>query len=344
MSAVISPMPSFPPPVSPAPSQASELPAGSPGAPAQCLSMTTMTISTMTFSWCAQVATATPSVVAGGYAFSAPADFKSPEPSTMSTIVVRSPQLAPATTIKRDGPLPSSCGNAVDMGNFTLNLNDIPHLGLESNQDSQNVDPMPMLSPYHRFWFSPGFDVLPLPPNPSKSSNPSSGDLMLQFTPSSISNLSASDFPADAAKISVGPQKSSSCFSFNFYGFSLGCDSKDSCAFNVTGMQFDQQSGEEREVVWQTINVPACPTASDCKLTPITVAGFVGLTSLQIALEVNDEPRTWWADDLALGWFDNQCEMAICRSKVDDSVRKLNSTTTGQKVASKRTGFRLFRG
>ncbi|KAI1458558.1 hypothetical protein F4805DRAFT_117741 [Annulohypoxylon moriforme] len=217
-----------------------------------------------------------------------------------------------------------------------LTFDDLPPLGSGSDP---NVGPMPLFSPYHRFYFSPGFAVLPPPPAPY---DPSSGKLMIQFTPPSLSNLSD---PDAAAQISVGPQTSSDCFPFNFNGFSLGCNSTDSlCSFNFTGMRFDPEIQQEKEVVWLTVEVPACPSMSHCKLVPIEFTGFERLTSILINLKVDGKPKTWWADDLALGWSDNQCEKAVCRSKVRDSVRKRDGTSNIRRVISRPLDFALFRG
>ncbi|KAI2627550.1 hypothetical protein GGR54DRAFT_419230 [Hypoxylon sp. NC1633] len=370
------PMPSLPPPVSEPPSSlpsasdaASEIQTG---ASEGCASMTTLTMSSRTFSWCAQVATShtvdvsatapEPSIfadqsgnpntvpvqtiagstLAGPYTFSARHNIELQGPSTLSTVVVRSPGLAPRSLTESESPEPTSCGNKADVGDFTFNFEDLPPLGVGSGVDPDDVKPMPMFSPYHRFYFSQGFDVLPPPPAPF---DPSSGNLMLQFTPSSITNVSEPDVPADAAVISVGPQASSTCFPFNFNGFSLGCDSKGSpCDFNITGLQFDHDSQKEREVSWLTVSVPACPSMDHCKLVPVKFRGFEQLTSVQITLTVDDEAKTWWADDLALGWSDNRCEKAVCRSKVRDSVRKRDGASNTRKATSRPLDFALFRG
>lgn len=167
---------------------------------------------------------------------------------------------------------------------------------------------------------------------------------MLQFTPSSISNISDPDVPLDTAKISVGPHSSSTCFAFNFYGFSLGCESKDStCSFNFTGLRYDQLSEKEKEVAWSTVDIPACSTADHCKLVPVAFKGFEQLTSVLITLEVDGQARLWWADDLALGWSDNQCEKAVCRSKVSNSIKR-NEASGSRKATSRPLDFALFRG
>ncbi|KAI4861472.1 hypothetical protein F4820DRAFT_65929 [Hypoxylon rubiginosum] len=201
---------------------------------------------------------------------------------------------------------------------------------------------MPLFSPYHRFYFSQGFSVLPPPPAPY---DPSSGNLMLQFTPGSLLNQSEQGTAPDSATISVGPQTSSACFPFNLYSFSVGCDSRDKpCVFNFTGLRFDERSQQETEVVWETAEVEACPKSSHCKLVPVELVDFEKLTSFQVTLNVNDKPRMWWADDLSLGWSDNQCEKAVCRSKVRDSVSKREDVPGGRKVISRALDFALFRG
>ena len=148
-----------------------------------------------------------------------------------------------------------------------LKFDDLPPLGVTPGQDPHNIKPVPMYSPYHRFWFSPGFNRLPPPPDPFK---PSSGMLMLQFTPSSISNITEPGVPSDAAKISLGPQSVSSCLPFNFYGISLGCDSRTApCVFNFTGLKYDDQSRQETAVISQSVDVSACQDTENCELFPV---------------------------------------------------------------------------
>ncbi|KAI1385214.1 uncharacterized protein F4822DRAFT_337519 [Hypoxylon trugodes] len=347
------PVPSFPAPVA-APS-ITEIPTGP---LVECVKMTSVTMASKTLSWCALLATvnsidtsttlpeetyvteqnsvfnAAPTQTTGGYIFSRD-NAELPGPSTLATVVVRSPASTTKSLSQSDGPSPPACGNRADLGDFTFNFDDLPPLGGGSKA-------MPLFSPYHRFYFSSGFDVLPPPPAPF---DPSSGNLMIQFTPSSISNLTEPGVPSDTAKISVGPQISSSCFPFNFNGFSLGCDSQESpCVFNFTGLRFDEQSRQEKEVVWQTASVPGCPSMSHCKLSPVVFTGFDRLTSVQISLKVDDVPKTWWADDLSLGWSDNQCEKADCRSKVRDTTRKRDDGSKDRKSRSRLLDFAQFRG
>lgn len=109
------------------------------------------------------------------------------------------------------------------------------------------------------------------------------------------------------------------CFSFNFYGASFGCDSEGpGCDFNFTGYRYDAASQSTKPVFTQQKTVSACPTLKslDCILTPVTLdSAFQNLDSVSIDLTVGGVPKIWWMDDLRLGWSDNTCEKGMCRAK-----------------------------
>ncbi|KAI0424101.1 hypothetical protein F5Y09DRAFT_336046 [Xylaria sp. FL1042] len=325
--------------------------------------MTTMVISTMTFSWCAQVASPTPAggsptgqasiqnggstatnslsptFAPGGYEFSsASVGKRSPTtvnilpnsdiyvPSTLATVVLSS-RLSENIFAPSETPY---CGGPADQGNFTQNFDDLPPQNAESEDDPK---PMPIFTPYHRFYYSGGFAVLP---PPTARFKPSSGNLMLQFTPSSISNTTQPGIPPDTADIGVGPQQFATCFSFNFTRVSLGCDSKEApCSFTFTGSKYDQSKQAVVEVTSQTVTIPACPETTNCVLTPVTVSSFNDITSVTIKAQVDEKPSIWWADDFVFGWFENTCESGICRSLVPNSITKLNWSVTGRRAVSK---------
>lgn len=194
-----------------------------------------------------------------------------------------------------------------------------------------------MLSPYHRFWFSPGFELHP------HSQAPSSEKLILQFDPSSTSSRSESDGSSSPAKIGVGAQKSTSCFSFSFYGSELGCKSNGpDCVFNITGLRYDYESRQERTAVSHVIQIPACHDLENCKLVPTRVAGFEHLTSVLISMTVDGEETPWLMDNLSLGWSDNTCDTAACRSTVNDTVQKHERDVSDRKICLRRRVLGFF--
>ncbi|KAJ8125170.1 hypothetical protein O1611_g8470 [Lasiodiplodia mahajangana] len=246
--------------------------------------------------------------------------------STLTTIVVPS-RTNKETLVPSEAP---RCGGLNNQGNFTHNFDDLPP---QNANPADNPEPMPILIPYHRFYYSGGFTVLP---PPAARFKPASGNLMLQFTPPSISNNSQAGMPPDTADISVEPQRLASCFSFNFTRVSLGCDSKQkSCSFTFTGLKYDRSKAASVEVASQTFIIPACPEAKNCMLTPISVSGFNGLTSINIKAELDGNPIIWWADDFAFGWFENTCESGLCRSGVPSGITRPNWGVTGRRAVAK---------
>jgi hypothetical protein len=194
-------------------------------------------------------------------------------------------------------------------------MDDLPSLSSTSGHDG----PMPMFSPYHRFWFATSFK---LAPPPKARFQPSSGKLMLQHTPSNVSTDAVPNF-------GIGPGQSAKCFAFDFYGAMVGCDSEESdCVFTFTGMRLNDTSETESQAVTQAVHVPACEQMEDCKLQHVSLQGFTAVTSINIDVQVDNEDRTWWADDLELGWSEDSCESATCRSRVRDTI---NTKSAGRR-------------
>lgn len=185
-------------------------------------------------------------------------------------------------------------------------MDDLPAVAVRSTGAGSG----PMYSPYHRFWFTSTFKVAP-----EARFKPSSGKSMLQFTPS--------DHPSAAQQARFGnqPGQANDCFSFDFSGANLGCESEQAaCIFTFTGMVLDAKSKKEEKVISRTVEVPACPATKDCKLQHVSVEGFKALSSVVVDVKVDNEDRTWYADDLELGWSDNACDKARCRSQMRNTI------------------------
>ncbi|KAF4850561.1 hypothetical protein CGCSCA4_v004001 [Colletotrichum siamense] len=181
--------------------------------------------------------------------------------------------------------------------------------------DFDDLSVGPVYNPYHRFWFSKGFLVGPPPSDPYL---PSSGGRLVEFVPPMLSNSNTSGFSGDTAQIGMGKTASSPCFQFDFYSMNLGCDSRIAgqlCEFTFTGYQWNATQSNETEFASQTAWVPSCPAMKECPLTVFKATGFSGLSSITVTLRVDGQPRTWWADDLLVGWSKNDCESAACRQQ-----------------------------
>ncbi|KAI1811111.1 hypothetical protein GGS20DRAFT_579338 [Poronia punctata] len=303
--------------------------------------MTTMVISTMTFSWCQQVGPVTPTLASptgqvsiqstvapatgtlapasapGGYEFATPSAIqRSPAHlsplhiprvlSTLATVIV--PSSLGRNPSKRSKT--AFCGRTGDVGNFTLNFDDISRQGIETGE------PTSVSQPYHRFWYTGDFKIVPAS---GKAYLPSSGGLMLQYTPSSISNNSA--YP-HVGVISVGALMHTPCFHFDFTGVNLGCDSKDSCSFTFTGYQYDPARGKSVFITSQKVKIPGCAQNEHCPLNPVRLGDFKSLSAVTIDARVKGKPTVWWADDFALGWSQGDCESGVCRSRYSNNAKR----------------------
>lgn len=178
-----------------------------------------------------------------------------------------------------------------------------------------DLSPVPMYSPYHRFTWSEGFRVFPTSVCPYKSS---SGDLMVEFSPSTKDPL--------PAEIGLGGLHTNSCFRFNFGSLRVGCASTNvSCQYNVTGLTWDSDTQTMSTVASHTFSTEACSAQKECKLASIAAdesMGLINLTSILIDVTAGGQSQIWWADDLSLTWTDSSCESAVCRSGVRDFVAK----------------------
>lgn len=178
-----------------------------------------------------------------------------------------------------------------------------------------DLSPVPMYSPYHRFTWSERFRVFSSSACPYESS---SGDLMIEF--------SALTKTYEVAEISVGALRVKPCFRFDFTSLRVGCASTGaSCEFNVTGLTWDFDIQAMVTVASHSFSTRACSAQKECKLGSITAdasTGLTNLTSVLIDVTAGGQPQTWWADDLTLTWTDSSCESAVCRSGVRDFVPK----------------------
>lgn len=148
---------------------------------------------------------------------------------------------------------------------------------------------------------------------------PSSGGQLVEFVPPALTGPQSAPGSSDTAEIGVGPNSPSPCFRFNLFSANMGCAAQAAeqwCEFEVSAYNYNQAVANEMSMAWSEIKrVPACPSFPNapCPLTPVTFDGYQNITSVLIRLRVGLDLRTWWADDLHLGWTDNSCEAAQCR-------------------------------
>ncbi|RDW68093.1 hypothetical protein BP6252_09489 [Coleophoma cylindrospora] len=210
---------------------------------------------------------------------------------------------------------PTICG---EQGDFTLTFDDTPVLAIDNSTDPTAVEGAPVFNPYHQFIFSDGFTVVPPPTDPFF---PKSGKQLLEFIPNlNINGTNPRAGPNTdelgySGGISDGDHGITGCFTFNFYGAALGCESTGSdCDFTFSGYQLNSNHTDVVPVAVQDHTIPACSALNGCPLYPVVVDNtFQNLTTIRINVTVAGVPKIWWMDDLHLGWYDNSCATGLCR-------------------------------
>ncbi|KFZ19301.1 hypothetical protein V502_03737 [Pseudogymnoascus sp. VKM F-4520 (FW-2644)] len=208
---------------------------------------------------------------------------------------------------------PVSCG---EQGIFRLTFDDIPRPASPAN--SNDIQPQPISSPYHHFYFSQGFVVSPPPNDPYAAKSPPH---LLEFvTPSNLNPTRTHNSPpiddySATAVIGIGQNLRWGCYDFNALAASVGCDSLGpQCEWQFTGVQFDHEKQEFKEVVTQYVSTASCPGLEDCKLSDVVLLDeFMHLHALKVNVTAAGEPKNWWMDDLKLGWADGSCDAGLCR-------------------------------
>jgi len=200
---------------------------------------------------------------------------------------------------------------------FPPQFDDLPPQSVAPGADPDTLHAAPVVNPYHRFWFSRGYGFAPPPSSPYR---PSSSKMMVQYDQAVFANGTVDG----TAQIDLGPQRDNPCLHFNLLSFDLGCNSTQAaCRFNITGLRNLGDPQLDVPVVSNVFNVSACPSQTNCSLSRVTVgSAYSNLTSINIQLTVgNSTTETWWGDDLQLGWTNNTCASANCRSRVRNAVK-----------------------
>lgn len=172
-----------------------------------------------------------------------------------------------------------------------------------------------LFNPYHKWWFSEGFVVVQDTETPYRSS---SGNQMIEFIPSSLSNGRFNNSSHDLAMISVGRKGSNPCFRFNLYSLSLGCPRdlpEPVCDFSIRGMRYNETTHrEEGTGTDEDVQTVRCDQAR-CDLSLTEFDTYKNITSFIVKATSGNETQRWFADDLSLGWTDSSCEAAECRER-----------------------------
>ncbi|THY08160.1 hypothetical protein D6D01_09677 [Aureobasidium pullulans] len=209
-------------------------------------------------------------------------------------------------------PTPTVCG---EHGEFILTWEDEPTF-LPTEPITDPSDAPPVFNPYHHMYFSDGFVYAPPPSVPFVAV--SSPRLVMFVANETGDNDNHSEGGQLSGEIGAGTSRSSNAFWFNAHGAYLGCEnhSAHECVLKITGLVYQSETKSEVAAFHQTVKLLPCYLPDNCHLTQIDFSeSMKGLSGLRIQASVNEEPVSWFMDNLALGWSNNTCAAGLLRSR-----------------------------
>lgn len=119
-----------------------------------------------------------------------------------------------------------------------------------------------------------------------------------------------------SGEIGAGIRRSSSAFWFDAYSAYLGCEnhSAGQCKLQITGLVYQEETKSEAATFHQTVFLGPCLLPDNCELQQVRFdSSMKALSGLRIQASVDDEPVSWFMDNLALGWSNNTCAAGLVR-------------------------------
>lgn len=163
-------------------------------------------------------------------------------------------------------------------------------------------------------YFSDGFVYAPPPSLPFL---PVSPPRLVMFVANETSdNDNHNEGGQLSGEIGAGIRRSSSAFWFNAYSAYLGCDNHSGyrCKLQITGFVYQEETKSDVAAFHQTVFLLPCLLRDHCELKQIHFdVSMKSLSGLRIQASADDEPVSWFMDNLALGWSNNTCAAGLLR-------------------------------
>ncbi|MCJ1312133.1 hypothetical protein MMC25_005807 [Agyrium rufum] len=263
-----------------------------------------------------------------------PADFTPTASVTFTAIsVIQSPSttdsnlimpmvattLATVSTLSTSTAVSPTCsvrGNPNNVGDFEINFDDLPRFGAPPN----DTDYPPLFSPYHHLAWAQGYAYAPPPKDPYQPISPPRLAVFVTDQNANVHSSNTTDGDGEAnGAFGVGLALDNDALYFNVYSTNIGCQNAgpSQCQIRILGYiyepYFQNQAVDAEQVFYQD----PCPSLMNCALLPVTLNDeFLNLTTLQIIATVDDQPVTWYMDNLQVGWSNNSCEAVEIRQRL----------------------------
>ena len=235
--------------------------------------------------------------------------------SVLASLTVKSSPLSNASSVTSTSlgtattTATSACNGAVVSPRFVVDFDDLPHFSTDS--DPNDTDAPPIFNPYRKLYWEEHFGYVPPPTDPFP---PHSPPQLAVYQEAGLTINSSPDAGLElVGGIGAGSRAADSAYWIDAYSAWLGCANSgpDDCHIEVRGYAY----GSNENIISQSFTQPPCPGLKNCSLALVEfAAGFSGLSSLQLIATVDDEPVTWYMDDLSLGWSNNTCAAQLERS------------------------------
>ncbi|KAL2351343.1 hypothetical protein BJ546DRAFT_853929 [Cryomyces antarcticus] len=214
-----------------------------------------------------------------------------------------------SSTTPSAAPTPKVCGES---GNFTINFDDEPMFTPSNNATFQAP---PVFNPYHHLYYANGFSYIPPPTDPFPPDSPPRLAMYLSNDTGDIGSPNAGGMKP--GELGAGPRGATNAYWVDAWSVYLGCDNEGptDCTMVLSGYRWDTATGQETLHVQQNATLPPCPGYINCHLQHVVLdSEFTSLTGFQIQAFVNETvDRTFFMDDLAMGWSNNTCAAGLLR-------------------------------
>lgn len=84
----------------------------------------------------------------------------------------------------------------------------------------------------------------------------------------------------------------------------------------ISGLVYQKGTDSEVAAFHQNVTLPPCLSSEKCQLEQVQFPQSMrGLSGIRIQAFVGNERRSWFMDNLALGWYNNTCDAGLLRTR-----------------------------
>lgn len=170
--------------------------------------------------------------------------------------------------------------------------------------------------PYHHLYFSDGYVYAPKPAEPYTPASPPYLAAFANPMRTGWNRNSTGKNNVEPGEVGGAYQDDDPAFWFDANSAYLGCDNvgPEDCIVEATAYAWDPKANDEMPIDRRNFTIPAC--SQDCDMVPVEFPeSFHSLSGIQFRAVVDNEPRTFYVDDLEMRWSNSSCEAGMTRQR-----------------------------